>query len=154
MLPWSFSHRFIALCGSLVNCVCVGSFIMIHCRRRRKKFTQWLSKAHWAPSYNIRLEFCIIKWRDETRPAVHPFALGPWRWMWSNKSGYKKKNPNRLTEMNRQTKQRGGRLQWSDDGVFIVAHAYLPAISNIQPHHHTKVAGSHCDKRTSTYCLR
>lgn len=38
------------------------------------------------------------------------------------------------------------RLQWSDDIVFSVADAYLPAITNLQPHHHTKVEGNHCKK--------
>lgn len=43
--------------------------------------------------------------------------------------------------MNRQTKQRRGRLWWSDDRGFAVADAYLPSISNIRHHHHTKVKG-------------
>lgn len=47
-------------CALIISLHCVGPFIMIHCRGR-KKFTQWLSKAHSAPSYNIRLEIYIIK---------------------------------------------------------------------------------------------
>lgn len=58
--------------------------------------------------------------------------------MQSHKSNYNKQC---LTKMNRQTKQRRGRLWWSDDRGVAVADAYLPSISNIRHHHHTKVEG-------------
>lgn len=72
---------------------------------------------------------------------VHPFAIGSRRWIQSNKSNY---NKQRLMKMNRQRKQRGVRLQWMDDGVFLATDTYLPAITNLQSHLNTKVEGSYC----------
>lgn len=135
-----------------ICCPGVSLIVSLHCVGPCKLCVQALSlwftaeeeerNIHNGFLKHIQQRAIISGWRftllsDEMRPS--PWFI-PLLSVHEDECGYKKTN-NRLTEMNRQTKQRGGRLQWSDDSVFIVAHAYLPAISNIQPHHHTKGGG-------------
>lgn len=99
--------------------------------RKRKTFTQWLSKAYSALSYNIRLEIYIIKSQYGTQPAINPFALGSWRWIQPDKSNY---NKQRLTKMNRQAKQ-SGRVY-----TLLLKHTASPSVT-LKLHHSLKGGG-------------